>query len=235
MKKGEIKRAQILDAAEKLFFEKGYDATSVQDILDALGLSKGGFYHYFDAKDTLLREICLRRAEDRFERLKAELNDSRRGPVDKLNLLLAQANLFESEEPRFAALLMKLCWRDGDASISAHWRRILVDRLTPMMDDVIAAGLEDGSLYSRHPMALGRMLVLLALDVNDEAGALLCADPENPDQIIRVIDALNAYRDGVELLCGASHGTVALFDAVKMVNACRTAAAWIDGLEGDAQ
>ena len=231
MKKGDIKRAQILDAAERLFFSKGYDGTSIQDILDALALSKGGFYHYFDAKDSVLREICLRRAEQRFDRLEAELADRRRGAVDRLNLLLNQANLFETEDVRFAALLMKLCYRDGDASISAHWRRILIDRLTPLMDGVIAQGLEDGSLYSRQPMALGRMLVLLACDVNDEAGALLCRDPQNPDQVIRVMEVLNAYRDSVELLCGAPYGTVTLFDAVRTVEACRAAAAEIARLE----
>ena len=69
MKKGDIKRTQILDAAEKLFFEHGYDRTSVQDILDALDMSKGGFYHYFDAKETVLREISERRALTRFEKL----------------------------------------------------------------------------------------------------------------------------------------------------------------------
>ena len=57
MKKGDIKRVQILDAAEKLFYERGYDRTSVQDILTSLNMSKGGFYHYFDAKDSVLRAV----------------------------------------------------------------------------------------------------------------------------------------------------------------------------------
>ena len=60
MKKGDLRRGQLLDMAEKLFFEQGYDRTSIQDILDALRLSKGGFYHYFDAKETVLREIVER-------------------------------------------------------------------------------------------------------------------------------------------------------------------------------
>ena len=88
MKKGDLKRGQILDAAERLFFEHGYDRTSVQDILDALGLSKGGFYHYFDTKASVLREICERRWTERFEALRAEPNAARRSPTDRLDLLL---------------------------------------------------------------------------------------------------------------------------------------------------
>ena len=63
MKKGMESRNRIIDAAEKLFARKGYAATSVQDILDALGISKGGFYHYFDTKMELLTEVCARRTE----------------------------------------------------------------------------------------------------------------------------------------------------------------------------
>lgn len=44
MRKGDEKRQAILDVAEKLFYTKGYEATSVQDILDVLDTSKGSFY-----------------------------------------------------------------------------------------------------------------------------------------------------------------------------------------------
>ena len=54
MKKGELRKDSILKTAEKLFFERGFDETSIQDILDVLSISKGGFYHYFESKIALL-------------------------------------------------------------------------------------------------------------------------------------------------------------------------------------
>ena len=135
MKKGDIKRVQILDTAEKLFFEQGYDRTSVQDILNALQMSKGGFYHYFDAKDSVLRAVSERRAQSRFDQLNAAIYGSRRSPVEKLNMILAMANLFEAEQVPFAALMLKLCYVDKDATMNAHRRRVLVDRLLPTLDD----------------------------------------------------------------------------------------------------
>jgi AcrR family transcriptional regulator len=47
----------ILEAAARLICEKGYDATSIQDIADATGLTKAGLYHYIRSKDALLLEI----------------------------------------------------------------------------------------------------------------------------------------------------------------------------------
>ena len=64
LKKGDARRGELLAAAEKLFYTKGYENTSVQDILDAVGFSKGGFYHHFDSKLAVLEAICQQRAEN---------------------------------------------------------------------------------------------------------------------------------------------------------------------------
>ena len=104
MKKGEMRRKEILDAAEKLFYEKGYEATSVQDILDALQLSKGGFYHHFDTKMSVLEAICERRAEAQFEAAAQEIRTSREGTLERLNKLLSK--LVVSELAPFSLLLL---------------------------------------------------------------------------------------------------------------------------------
>ena len=44
------RRNDILDAARRLIYTKGYEQMTIQDILDELGISKGAFYHYFDSK-----------------------------------------------------------------------------------------------------------------------------------------------------------------------------------------
>ena len=50
-------RERILDAAVALFAEQGYDATSVTQVIERAGLTKGGFYHHFASKDELLYEV----------------------------------------------------------------------------------------------------------------------------------------------------------------------------------
>lgn len=225
MKKGDLKRVQILDAAEKLFYERGYDHTSVQDILDALQMSKGGFYHYFDAKDSVLRAVSERRAQSRFDRLNAELYGTRRSPVEKLNLLLSMANLFEAEEGPFAALTLKLCYRDKDAAMCAHRRRVLVDRLLPLVNDVVAEGVADGSFHTRHAMEIGRLLLLLACDVDDEVCNLLADQPENPDVMLRMLELLYTWRESAEKLVGAPYGTLVLFDVGRLMSAWQAASA----------
>ena len=59
MRKGEEKRQVLLNAAEKLFCQQGYEKTSVQDILNVLHISKGGFYHHFASKEDVMKALCL--------------------------------------------------------------------------------------------------------------------------------------------------------------------------------
>ena len=63
-------------AATRLFQTKGYDQTSVQDILDALGASRGAFYHYFDSKGALLDAVVERMVEQAPAAVGTRLDDS---------------------------------------------------------------------------------------------------------------------------------------------------------------
>ncbi|GHF40608.1 TetR family transcriptional regulator [Streptomyces mashuensis] len=62
---------RLLAAATRLFAERGYDRTSVQDIVEAAGVTKGALYHYFGSKDDLLHEIYGRVLRLQQERLDA--------------------------------------------------------------------------------------------------------------------------------------------------------------------
>lgn len=51
------RRNEILDVARRLVYTKGYEQMSIQDILDALKISKGAFYHYFDSETIIIRWV----------------------------------------------------------------------------------------------------------------------------------------------------------------------------------
>ena len=51
---------KILDTAERLFIEKGYDRASLQEIIQETGLSKGAIYHHFASKEEILYAVCDR-------------------------------------------------------------------------------------------------------------------------------------------------------------------------------
>jgi TetR/AcrR family transcriptional regulator, transcriptional repressor for nem operon len=57
-------RQQIVEAADRLFYERGFEATSFADIAAVVGLSRGNFYYHFRAKDEILEAVIARRMSD---------------------------------------------------------------------------------------------------------------------------------------------------------------------------
>ena len=68
-------KSRIVSAAWQLFYEQGYDNTTVDEIIDVSGTSKGSFYHYFDGKDALLGSLAYL-FDEAYEDLAASLDDA---------------------------------------------------------------------------------------------------------------------------------------------------------------
>lgn len=66
-------KGRIVSAAWKLFYEQGYDDTTIEDIIEESQTSKGSFYHYFEGKDALLSSLSYL-FDDKYETLKEPLN-----------------------------------------------------------------------------------------------------------------------------------------------------------------
>lgn len=62
---------RLVEVALRLFAERGFEGTSVQDVVSAAGVTKGAMYYYFDSKDDLLAEIYTRVLREQMERLEA--------------------------------------------------------------------------------------------------------------------------------------------------------------------
>ena len=64
------RREEVLETAARVFREKGYESTSIQDIADAVGILKGSLYYYMDSKEDLLYEILKGVHEEALENIK---------------------------------------------------------------------------------------------------------------------------------------------------------------------
>lgn len=105
MKKGDLRKKEIISAAEAMFCKYGYEQTSIQDILDQLNISKGSFYHHFISKESLLSAICRERAEDIFAAVSESVSDTM-SAADKLHVFLSGMIPFQEEKLSFLLMLL---------------------------------------------------------------------------------------------------------------------------------
>lgn len=210
MKKGIERRDQIIEAAERLFYEKGYEQTSVQDVLDALSLSKGGFYHYFQSKIELLEAVCRRQSVRDAEEMTAAVA-RQEGAVAKLNTLLRYCGLLRADRMEFALLVLRVGYLGGSLQLRACLREGLMEAALPMMREIILEGMAENVFFTRFPDDIGELILQLFANITDELAMLIASGaPEN--QMGDMLTRLETYRCSVETLLGAPFGTITLCD-----------------------
>ncbi len=85
MKNNANTKSRIVSAAWKLFYQKGYEDTTIEDIVAESQTSKGSFYHYFEGKDALLGSLSVL-FDEKYEELMPGIPDEMNS-FDKLMLL----------------------------------------------------------------------------------------------------------------------------------------------------
>lgn len=88
MKKGEQTQKRIMQAAIELFVRNGYNGTSLQSIMDNVGLSKGAFYKHFKSKPDLLQKILDQYNSQYLNELRKTIDEFKEDAVSKLNRIL---------------------------------------------------------------------------------------------------------------------------------------------------
>jgi TetR/AcrR family transcriptional regulator, transcriptional repressor for nem operon len=83
LSKGEKTRAEIVDRAKALFYERGYDGTTFSDIVEAVGVYRGNINYYFKTKDDILQAVIERHLEE-FGALMAEWSARIADPRERL-------------------------------------------------------------------------------------------------------------------------------------------------------
>ena len=210
MRKGDQTRQQIVQVAEKLFCAKGYDETSIQDILDEIHGSKGGFYHHFDSKEDLLREICRQRAVASADRTKGKL-ETLTDSLDRLNLVLCDVMPFGTEDLTFMCILMPILDRTESAAVRVGYQDAITEAYAPMLRLCIDKLTNDETLL---PVASDIAIPVLTL-LNDcwyRTTLLFLQDIEagHRTEPSALLEILETCRRCIEALLDAPYGSIEL-------------------------
>ncbi len=150
-------RGKIVSAAWKLFYEQGYEDTTVEEIIELSGTSKGSFYHYFDGKDALLSTLSTL-FDEKYEELMTELKPEMPA-MDQL--LFLNSELFGMIENSIA---LDLLARLYSTQLTTNGEKHLLDHnriYYKLLRRIIAKGQSDGQLNSQS--SVSEMVKLYAL------------------------------------------------------------------------
>ncbi len=150
---------KILDTAEQLFIEKGYDHASLQDIIETTGLSKGAIYHHFASKEDMFYAVCDRIEQRNYEILLDVRNNASLNGLEKLQAIFKASLQPERQAKMFC---MMPCLLENPRFLAAEMQSIFKEVVPIFAEPIIRQGIADGSIDTEHPKELAEAMILLS-------------------------------------------------------------------------
>src|SRR5579863_3889598 len=127
------RRNAILDVAQQLVMAKGYEQMTIQDVLDAARISKGGFFHYFHSKHDLLEGIIGRLKEQVLAVLRPVAEQRGVTPLSKLQRFCASMVAWKTARRPFFVQMLRVWYADDNAIVRDRVRAEAIAQLTPLL------------------------------------------------------------------------------------------------------
>src|SRR5699024_6872157 len=153
-KEAQERRNEILDVAEVLFNEKGYDGTSTNDILKKIGIARGTLYYHFESKEAIMDGIIDRYHKKVIEGAQAIAEKKELPVIERLLMSITSLNVTGavSEE------LMTHIHKPQNALMHQKIQKVLFKEVTPIITLIIEDGIEENIFHTDYPFETVEML-----------------------------------------------------------------------------
>ena len=209
-----VKRNEILDVVQRLIYTKGYEAMSIQDIIAALNISKGAFYHYFDSKSALLEALLLR-LEDEAEKIVIPIvEDPQLNGLQKLQRIFAATSAWKIDQKEFLACILEGWYADHNAIVRDKMTRVMTRRISVFLSQAIQQGVTEGLFNVPHSEHLAEVTMTLLIGLGTNIAQFFvdlfhATDMDQRQQLLNKIEsAVVSYTEAVERILGAPQGSI---------------------------
>ena len=150
----EERRNEIIEIAGKLFEEKGYEQTQVQDIVNEIGVAKGLFYYYFKSKDEVMEELADRYADAIIDAVN-KLIDKDISTFDKIDRIFQI--FIDSAEKKSGIFMGILNVKNGITHERIFFN--VGKKMVPLVTELILSGNDNGECNCSDPKFITEFLV----------------------------------------------------------------------------
>lgn len=202
IKDGEVRRREILMVARKLFVQKGYDKTSINDILEIVDIAKGTFYYYFSSKEEVLESIIVDIVDEGVNKAKGILTNRSIPIFERIMMaIMAQRPDFEGAQE-----IQKEMHKVENTKLEQLYLKHLLKKLPPLLAETLKEGNEEGSVKVENPLECMESILLLGhmfFDCN------IC-----DWQVEEFPVKIQSYLSNIEKMCGVEKGKLQSFKAM---------------------
>ncbi len=212
LKEYDERKNEFLDAAQQLFYTKGYEQTSVNMILELVGVAKGTFYHYFKSKEALLDSLIERMTDQIIAGFREIVENPDLDAISKLNLVFQSSGSWKAAHMDLILTLIRALYNDENILLRRKMSLRASNRCAPYIARIIRQGIDEGVFDTAFPDEISALIFMQSDNLGEKTAELVLgleSHPENRESLYRIIEV---YEDAVERFLGAPKGTIHLSD-----------------------
>lgn len=156
VKEAEERRNEILDVSEKLFMTKGFDHTSITDILNEIEIARGTLYYHFKSKEDILDGIIHRQTSKLVEKAEMIVKKREIPVLQRLTIMMRALNVNDD----LGHEIMKQVHRPQNALMHQKMQEGMLAGITPLITGLIKEGIAQGICQTDYPAEAAEMLLL---------------------------------------------------------------------------
>lgn len=202
VKAAEVRRNEILDAADELFAQKGFDGTSTQDILEKVGIARGTLYYHFKSKEDIM-DALIERYNVRLLGAAQEIAADKSIPlIERIIRVVMALNISGGSSKE----IMEHIHKPQNALMHQKIQKVIINGVPPILTGIIREGIEQGLFNTPFPYECMEMVVAYTNTVFDDD----MVNITNEERASRI----TAFVFNAERLLGAESGS--LMDVMRM-------------------
>jgi AcrR family transcriptional regulator len=207
-----VRKNELLNVAQKLFFTKGYRQTSVDAIIKKVGVSKGTFYYYFKSKEDLMNKLVKRTTNQILIEVKKITERTDLDALTKLNKAYITTRNVKLENIDLIKLYLKVLYKDENIILRHKIYMSNMDLLVPEFAKIISQGVKEKIFNTPFPRKAAKLIFEVAQTLGDSTAKLFLEMDENPEVVEKLKREVELYEDAIERIIGAKKGSINIVD-----------------------
>jgi len=214
VKSAEVRKQELLVTSMRLFASQGYEQTSINQIIAALNISKGAFYHHYSSKEDLVEALAAMYAEEAAARARSVLEDASLDAFGRLSMFLSRMRNTKIESAAQLQAAFAPIFLERNRDLYERTQMAVNKVIQPILAKIIAEGVADRTFDTADADAAAETMLHLMASTRTMVAGLYAAtnQVDVQRQMNRLVDRMRYLSTVVDRILGIPEGSIELVD-----------------------
>lgn len=206
------RRSELMASAQHFFFTKGFDNTSINDIIKDVGVAKGTFYHYFDSKTAVMEAIVAELVEQAVDLMRTITEDDSLPVLEKWRRALQTVAKWKHARRDEMLEILKVMHSEGNIVFQHKITSETIPTVAPEFTKIIAQGVQEGVFNTEYVEDAAEIMLSIMQSSQAQLTDIFLYPEKYDEPAATVKRKYAALQTAVERVLGAQKGSVFLVD-----------------------